>query len=313
MTDRQPRKGRAPGRAAVLLLAALASLQALSAVGDTVADWASVMPSNVPQGGLVRGRLPPGSQLSLLPANPVTGAGETSGVEVRIGADGGFVVGVGRDEPGPLRMAVTLPDHTRRIFEIAVGVRDWQIERIQGVPETTVNPPPEIAARIEREQAEVSEARKRDDDRNDFAAAFAWPLTGRVSGVYGSQRVYNGTPKSPHSGLDVAAAQGTPVHAPAGGVVTFAKPDLYLTGGTVLIDHGHGLSSSFLHLSRLDVAVGERVEQGQVIGLVGATGRATGPHMHWGLNWFGVRVDPQLLVDPAKNPAGSSATGTPSQ
>ena len=183
------------------------------------------------------------------------------------------------------------------------SARRWQIERIEGVPESTVNPPPEIAARIEREQAEVSLARQRDDDRDDFSADFTWPLQGRVSGVYGSQRIYNGTPKSPHSGLDVAAVKGTPLRAPAGGVISFAKPDLYLTGGTVLIDHGHGLSSSFLHLSRIDVRVGERVEPGQVIGLVGATGRATGPHMHWGMNWFGVRVDPQLLVEPVKAPA----------
>jgi murein DD-endopeptidase MepM/ murein hydrolase activator NlpD len=166
-----------------------------------------------------------------------------------------------------------------------------------------VNPPPAIAERIAREQAEVAQARLRDDDREDFAAVFTVPVRGRVSGVYGSQRVYNGTPKSPHSGLDVAAAKGTPVHAPAAGVISFAKPDLYLTGGTVLIDHGHGLSSNFLHLSRLDVKVGERVEQGQVIGLVGATGRATGPHMHWGMNWFGVRVDPQLLLSPGALPA----------
>ena len=124
-------------------------------------------------------------------------------------------------------------------------------------------------------------------------------MEGRISGVYGSQRIYNGTPKSWHSGLDVAAKQGTPIKAPAAGIITFAKPDLYLTGGTVLIDHGMGVSSNFLHLSRLDVKVGDRIEQGQVIGLVGMTGRATGPHMHWGMNWLKVRIDPQLLL-PAK-------------
>jgi murein DD-endopeptidase MepM/ murein hydrolase activator NlpD len=174
------------------------------------------------------------------------------------------------------------------------------------VPEATVNPPPDIAARIEREQAKVSAARTRDDDRDDYETAFDWPVQGRVSGVYGSQRVYNGTPKSPHSGLDVAAAKGTPVHAPAAGIVTLAEPDLYLTGGTVLLDHGHGVSSNFLHFSRIDVHVGDRVEKGQVLGLVGATGRATGPHMHWGMNWFGVRVDPQLML-----PAAAPATTPP--
>ena len=270
--------------------------------GATAAQAAALaVPPSVPQGGLIRGRLPAGSLLSLSPSRSPSSAAEADASAVRVAGDGRFVVGVGRNEPGPIRLKITLPDKSRTVLTIAVTARDWQIERIQGVPESTVNPPPEIAARIEREQAEVSEARKRDDDRDDFGATFAWPLKGRVSGVYGSQRIYNGTAKSPHSGVDVAAAAGTPVHAPAGGVITFAKSDLYLTGGTVLIDHGHGLSSSFLHLSRIDVSVGARVEQGQVIGLVGATGRATGPHMHWGMNWFSVRVDPQLLVDPSGN------------
>jgi murein DD-endopeptidase MepM/ murein hydrolase activator NlpD len=125
--------------------------------------------------------------------------------------------------------------------------------------------------------------------------------------VFGSQRIYNGTPKSAHSGVDVASKQGTPILAPAGGIVTFAQPDLYLTGGTVLIDHGHGVSSNFLHMSRIDVKVGDRVEQGQVIGLVGATGRANGPHMHWGMNWFDVRVDPLLLMTPPGQPTPTEA------
>jgi murein DD-endopeptidase MepM/ murein hydrolase activator NlpD len=187
-------------------------------------------------------------------------------------------------------------------FDIAIVDREFPLERITGVPESTVNPPPAIAERIADEQAQVARARTRDDARSDFEVPFVWPVTGRISGVFGSQRIYNGTPKSPHSGLDVAAKTGTPVKAPAAGIVTFADADLYLTGGTVLIDHGHGVSSSFLHLSRIDVKVGDRVEQGQPFALVGATGRATGPHMHWGLNWFETRVDPQLVVDPAGNP-----------
>ena len=256
------------------------------------------VPSSVVQGGLIRGTLPAGSRLSLLPSPAVPAGSEGEALAVRVSADGHFVVGVGREQLDPIRLAVTLPDHSHSLLAIAVTRREWKLERVEGVPESTVNPAPEIAARIEREQAEVAEARKRDDDREDFSASFCWPLRGRISGIFGSQRIYNGTPKSPHSGLDIAAATGTPIRAPAGGIITFAKPDLFLTGGTVLIDHGHGLSSSFLHLSRIDVKEGERVEQGKVIGLVGATGRATGPHMHWGLNWFSVRVDPNLLVEP---------------
>ena len=120
-------------------------------------------------------------------------------------------------------------------------------------------------------------------------------MQGRISGRFGNQRVYNVPPKAPHSGMDIAVPEGTPVEAPAGGIVTFADMDLYLTGGTLLIDHGHGVSSNFLHLSRIDVKPGDRVEQGQVVGAVGKTGRATGPHLHWGLNWFNVRLDPLLL------------------
>jgi len=163
------------------------------------------------------------------------------------------------------------------------------------VPPATVNPPPALAARIEREQAAVTAVRSRYDDREDFLSGFIWPVQGRISGRFGNQRVYNGDPKAPHSGMDIAVPQGTPVRAPAAGIVTFAQPDLYLTGGTIVLDHGFGLSSNFLHLSKLEVAVGQRVSQGQVIALSGMTGRVTGPHLHWGFNWFGVRLDPLLL------------------
>lgn len=294
---------------AALLVLATSSLQAS---GDCAALRATAVPPQVPQGGIVRGRVPAASELSMLGADPA-GNDALSIRQLRVGSEGEFVFGVGRDASGPVRLHLDTPAGLACDFEVQVTTREWKLERVDGVPESTVEPPPDIAARIEREQALVAKARERDDDRNDFATGFDWPLTGRISGVYGSQRIYNGKPKSPHSGLDVAAPKGMPVLAPAGGIVTFANPGLYLTGGTVLVDHGHGLSSSFLHLSRLDVSVGQRVEKGQAIGLVGATGRATGPHMHWGMNWFGVRVDPQLLVDPSLNPAASPASAPPSR
>ncbi|WP_026815896.1 M23 family metallopeptidase [Arenimonas composti] len=264
-------------RTLVLLLAGVAG----------VAAAATGLPERVAQGDLVIGRTTPGSQV-------VYGQRR-----LRVDGEGRFVFGVGRDESGPVRLTVLAPDGTMETIERAVTPRNWRIERVDGVDQATVTPNPEIAARIAREQARVSAARERDDDRSDFAHGFRWPVSGRISGVYGSQRIYNGTPKSPHSGLDVAVPTGTPLRAPAAGVVTFADPGLYLTGGTLLLDHGHGVSSNFLHLSRIDVAVGDRVEAGQVIGRVGATGRATGPHMHWGMNWFDVRVDPQVLLPPA--------------
>ena len=284
----------------------------LRAAVDCAALQSAAVPAEVSQGGIVRGRVPLGSELSML-GTEAAGNAALAIRQLRVGSEGEFVFGVGRDASGPVRLHLQTPDGFACNFDVKVTVRAWKLERVDGVPESTVDPPPAIAARIEREQAMVARARDRDDNRNDFSNRFDWPLTGRISGVYGSQRIYNGKPKSPHSGLDVAAPKGQPVLAPAGGIITFANPDLYLTGGTVLVDHGHGLSSSFLHLSQLDVKVGQRVEKGQSIGLVGATGRATGPHMHWGMNWFGVRVDPQLLVDPSLNPGASRASATPSR
>jgi len=253
----------------------------------------SKLPETVQQGSLVVGHTQPRNTVEL------------AGRQMRVGKDGAFAFGVGRDETGPLRLVITWFDGARELINIAVRPRDWPIERITGVPPATVNPPPEIAARIEREQAQVAAARVRDDGRDDYEQHFIWPVQGRSSGRFGNQRVYvlpdgSDAPKAPHSGMDLAAAAGTPVLAPAAGLITFTAPDLYLTGGTVLLDHGHGVSSNFLHLSRIDVKVGDRVEQGQVIGAVGATGRATGPHLHWGMNWFDVRIDPLLVLDREK-------------
>lgn len=263
-----------------LVLLATMACQAASARSAPVAID---LPREVSQGGLVIGHVPAGTQARL---------GDRA---LRVGDDGTLVFGAGRDEKGPLTLQLALPGGRHSRIAVTVLPRDWPIERVEGVPPKTVNPPPEIAARIAREQAEVAAARERDDAREDFAGGFALPVEGRISGRFGNQRVYNGEPRAPHSGMDLAVPEGTPVRAPAPGLVTFARPDLYLTGGTVLIDHGFGLSSNFLHLSRLDVKPGDRVSRGQVIGAAGMTGRATGPHLHWGFNWFEVRLDPLLL------------------
>ncbi len=253
-------------------------------VGQLV-DQRVVFPASVSQGALVIGKVPAGSQV------------RHGGRTLRVSNYGTVVFGVGRDEAGPLQVRVRLADGREEAHAIAVARRDWPVERVNGVPPKTVNPPPAIAERIKREQAQVTAARTRDDERTDFAQSFIWPVQGRISGRFGNARVYNGQPGAGHSGMDIAAANGTLVKAPAAGVVTFANPDLYLTGGTLLLDHGFGISSNFLHLSRIDVKVGDRIEQGQVIGAVGATGRATGPHLHWGMNWFDVRIDPLLVLE----------------
>ncbi len=285
------RRARLPGAALALgLLASALAMPSLQAQTGSAAsaDTRSVFPASASQGALVIGKVAPGSRVQY--------AGRT----LRVSGYGSVVFGIGRDERGPLRILVQRADGGSETIDIAVTPRDWPLERVNGVPPKTVNPPPAIAERIKREQAQVTAARDRDDDRTDFAAPFLWPVQGRISGRFGNARVYNGQPGAGHSGMDIAVPTGTPVKAPAAGVVTFAAPDLYLTGGTVLLDHGYGVSSNFLHLSRIDVKVGDRIAQGQVLGAVGATGRATGPHLHWGMNWFDVRIDPLLVLERTK-------------
>ncbi len=278
---------------------AMVAVQAVQAVGATTPKAGTPQPNGDAVSPVRQTILPPSASQGALVVGTTHSAATVTldGRQLRVSPKGVFVFGIGRDARGDVVVSVRQPGSAVVDHRIAVTPRDWPIERIDGVPPATVNPPPAIAARIEREQAQVVAARVRDDDRADFAQAFIWPVQGRISGRFGNQRIYNNTPKSAHSGMDIAVATGTPVKAPAAGVVTFAAPDLYLTGGTLLLDHGHGVSSNFLHLSRLDVKVGDRVEQGQVIGAVGATGRATGPHLHWGMNWFDVRVDPLLVLE----------------
>lgn len=275
---------------ALLLASVLAGalpvlLCAVNPAAAQATDSRVVFPASASQGAMVIGKVPAGSTVRY------------GGRTLRVSGYGSVVFGIGRDEKGPLQVEVQRPDGGNERVAIAVTPRDWPVERVNGVPPKTVNPPPVIAERIKREQAQVTAARARDDDRADFAQPFMWPVQGRISGRFGNARVYNGQPGSGHSGMDIAVPTGTPVKAPAAGVVTFAAPDLYLTGGTLLLDHGFGVSSNFLHLSRIDVKVGDRVEQGQVIAAVGATGRATGPHLHWGMTWFDTRIDPLLVLE----------------
>ena len=246
---------------------------------------ATRLPTSVQQGSMVLGVTHPAATV------------EYAGRSLRVTPYGSFVLGIGRDASGEAIVRIKQPATGWVEHRIAITQRDWPVERINGVAPATVNPPKAIAERIEREQARVVAVRTRDDERTGFAQVFIWPVQGRISGRFGNQRVYNGTPKAPHSGMDIAAPNGTPVKAPADGVVSFADPGLYLTGGTVVLDHGHGISSNFLHLSRIDAKVGDTVKQGEVIGAVGATGRATGPHLHWGMNWFDTRIDPLLVLE----------------
>ena len=266
-------------RALLSLVIALIGLPAQAA--QTLAGLTLDQPLR--QGQLVIGHSKPGALISVDARN------------LRVDAQGRFVFGLGRDQTR-VSLCVRLPDEAKaRCAGLAVAPRDYAIERVSGLPQATVTPDPAAQARIEREAALIVKARELDAARSDFAGGFVRPAKGRISGVYGSQRVLNGEPKSPHMGLDIAAPAGTLITAPAPGVVTLVHPDMLLTGQSVIVDHGHGVSSVYIHMSRTDVVLGQQLKAGDPIGAIGMTGRASGPHLHWGLNWFEVKLDPALV------------------
>ncbi|HLR87176.1 MAG TPA: M23 family metallopeptidase [Wenzhouxiangella sp.] len=242
------------------------------------------------QGGLLVARVPAGSSATV------------DGEAVQLTDDGRFLIAIARDRTDPVRIGVTLPDGQKADHDVVPEKREFDIQRIDGLPQDRVTPPEHVLERIRNDNELTRQARKRRDARTDWAEGFSWPLTGRITGVYGSQRILNGEPRNPHWGLDIAAPTGTKVKAPAPGIVTLAHSDMYFSGGTLFIDHGHGLVSAFLHLSALDVEVGDAVERGQTVARVGATGRATGPHLDWRVNLGSTRIDPALLVDWEENP-----------
>ena len=251
------------------------------------------------QGGMVVGRVAPVARVSL------------GNKPVAVGRDGHFVLGLGRDAPAQVELTVSDP-LGRHSYRFDVARRSYEVQRVDGVPEQTVTPPPEVLGRIRREQELVDRARAEVSPRQDFLAGFVRPLEGRITGVYGSLRIYNGVPKNPHYGLDIAAPTGTLVRAPAPGVVRLAEPDLYFSGGTLIVDHGQGLTSTFIHLSALLVGPGDELARGDPIARVGATGRATGPHLDWRMNWRDVRIDPALVLRhfPGSEPAPSANPGS---
>lgn len=239
------------------------------------------------QGAIIRGQGPAGIALKL------------DGQTVPVDDEGRFVLGFDRDAPATASLQLQYPDGSQQQRQLVIEAQDYAIERVDGLPPSRVTPDASVQSRIQQEAARVAAARsRRDAQRADWASDFIWPAHGRLSGFYGSQRILNGEPRRPHYGVDVAAPAGTPVWAPAPGVVTLAEPDLYFSGGTIIIDHGQGLTSSFLHLSAVEVSVGQKVAQGDVIGRIGATGRATGPHLDWRMNWLDRRVNPHSLVTP---------------
>jgi murein DD-endopeptidase MepM/ murein hydrolase activator NlpD len=237
------------------------------------------------QGGLVRGRVPPGTTRLVI-----------DGRDVGFAPDRAFVAGFGRDYATVTRITAFRTDGSAVTDERPVARRAWRIEHLRTLPRFA-QPTAEFQARRPGELARINAARRKASDSQGWRQRFVWPAAGRISGVFGSQRIYAGEPGAPHNGVDVAAPVGAPVRAPADGVVILAaNAPFTLEGKLLMLDHGMGLNSAFLHLSRIDVAEGAVVRQGQTIGAVGATGRATGPHLHWGLRWADERLDPQALT-----------------
>ncbi len=238
------------------------------------------------QGGLIRGQAAPGTTLAL------------DGRPVRVSANGLFVFGFGRDAQPYATLAARHPDGRSEARTLGVAARTFPTQRIDGLPERMVTPSEVDLARIKRDGELIAAVRREDRAATDFRYPFRWPVIGRVSGAYGNQRILNGEPRRPHFGVDIAAAAGTPVRAPAPGIVALAERDLFFTGGTVMIDHGHGLTTVYSHLAEVRVKVGAALKAGDPLGTVGATGRATGPHLDWRVNWFEVPIDPELVAGP---------------
>ncbi|MGB0749643.1 MAG: M23 family metallopeptidase [Magnetospiraceae bacterium] len=243
------------------------------------------------QGGLLVGHVDPGSEARL------------DGNKVMVSDDGTFLIGFGRDAGPAATLSVRYPDKSRESVAVTITPRTYQEQHIKGLPSRKVTPNQEDLDRIKRDNAGIGKARARRTPEPLYTTGFIWPVEGIITGVWGTRRVLNGKPRSPHNGVDVAAPEGTPIRAPADGIVALVNPDMFYTGKTMILDHGQGLTTVYAHMSRIDVKEGDIVRQGDILGAVGATGRATGPHLHWGMTWKRMHVDPSLQVPPMPKPA----------
>ena len=216
--------------------------------------------------------------------------------EVKVSKDGDFVFGIDRDQKYDLTFTEIVEGRKTTITK-KVLKRKYNIQRIDGLAESKVTPPESVYKRIKKENNAIGEARAINSNLQFFKEKFIIPVEGIISGVYGSQRILNGKPRWPHYGIDIAAKQGTMIKSTASGTVTMAEDDLYYTGGTVIMDHGHGISSIYSHLENVLVSVGDQINQGDIIGTVGSTGRSTGPHLDFRINWFQTRLDPMSVLE----------------
>jgi len=244
-------------------------------------SFAATFEGKFTQGSFILGKTDPGSEVFI------------DKQKVKVTSDGYFAFGLGRDRKNDVVITINKEKIIKKVFK-----REYKIQRIDGLEEKKVTPPEEVYERIKRENKWIGEARAVNSDLAFFKNKFINPLENAiVTGVYGSQRILNGKPKWPHYGIDFAAEEGTEIKAMLDGVVTLAEPDLFYTGGTLIFDHGHGVSTLYMHMKTLMVKKGQKVKQGDVIGTVGSTGRSTGAHLDVRLNWFQTRLDPATVLD----------------
>jgi len=247
----------------------------------TTSSFAATFEGKFIQGSFILGKTEPGSEVFI------------DKKKVKVTTDGYFAFGLSRDRKNDVVITINKKKIVKKVFK-----REYKIQRIDGLEEKKVTPPEEVYERIKRENKWIGEARSINSDLAFFKNNFINPLENAiVTGVYGSQRILNGKPKWPHYGIDFAAEEGTEIKAMLDGVVTLAEPDLFYTGGTLIFDHGHGISTLYMHMKTLMVKKGQKVKQGGIIGTVGSTGRSTGAHLDVRLNWFQVRLDPATVLD----------------
>ena len=247
----------------------------------TTSSFAVTFDGKFTQGSFILGKTDPDSEVFI------------DKKKIKVSTDGYFAFGLGRDRKNDVIIRVNDKKIVKKVFK-----REYKIQRIDGLEKKKVTPPEELYERIKRENKWIGEARAVDSDLNFFKKKFVVPIENAIiTGVYGSQRILNGIPKWPHYGLDFAADEGTKIKAMLDGVVTLVELDLFYTGGTLIFDHGHGISTLYMHMEKIFVKNGQKVKQGDIIGTVGSTGRATGAHLDVRLNWFGVRLDPATVLN----------------
>ena len=236
------------------------------------------------QGALIVGKTAPENKVLL------------NGKALKVSKNGDYALGFSRDEKNNSELIIIKPDGTQENRLLKPLKREYNIQKVTGISKKIMNPNKKAVTRVGEDNKKIRAARKIDSNLTAFAEGFIAPIDGIITGVYGSQRYYNGVPKTPHYGLDYAGKTGDPVKSPADGTVLMYVPDMFYSGGTMIIDHGHGVSSTFLHLSDSYVKVGDKVSKGELVAAVGSSGRATGPHLDWRINWFNMRLDPALVL-----------------